>query len=134
VKTHADVSNAWIYLNMALIDESTGHAYDFGREISFYSGRDSDGSWTEGSRDDSAVIAAVPSGRYYLRIEPEAEATPVVYTIEVRRDVPQWVYVPVALLALGVVPAFFGWMAYDFERKRWAESDHPMIGTSNDDD
>ena len=134
VKTHADVSNAWIYLNMALIDESTGHAYDFGREISFYSGRDSDGAWNEGSRDDSAVIAAVPSGRYYLRIEPEAEATPVVYTIEVRRDVPQWVYVPLALLALGLAPAFLGWMAYDFERKRWAESDHPMIGTSNDDD
>lgn len=134
VKSHADVSNGWLYLNMALIDESTGHAYDFGREVSFYSGRDSDGAWTEGSTDDSAVIPAVPSGRYYLRVEPEAEKTPIAYTIEVRRDVPQWVWVPFSLVAIAIVPAFFGWMAYSFERKRWAESDHPMIGTSSDDD
>src|SRR6516165_8325173 len=29
--TSADVNNNWIYLNYALINEETGHAYDFGR-------------------------------------------------------------------------------------------------------
>src|SRR5262249_31936819 len=48
VRTTADVSNSWIYLSFALISEETSNAYDFGREVSYYFGRDSDGSWTEG--------------------------------------------------------------------------------------
>ena len=47
VRTDADVSNQWIYLNYALIDENTGQAYDFGREVGYYSGVDSDGHWVE---------------------------------------------------------------------------------------
>ena len=46
VQTDADVSNEWIYLGYALIDDETGKAYDFGREVSYYSGVDSDGHWT----------------------------------------------------------------------------------------
>ena len=50
VTTSADVNNYWIYLNYALINQDTGQAWDFGREVSYYHGYDSDGSWTEGSR------------------------------------------------------------------------------------
>jgi hypothetical protein len=74
VKTDADVSNQWIYLNYALIDEDTGQAYDFGREVSYYSGVDSDGRWQEGSQHDRVVLPSIPPGRYYLRIEPESDA------------------------------------------------------------
>src|SRR5260370_20411069 len=73
VKTWAPVSNEWIYLNYALINQDTGQAWDFGREVSYYSGYDSDGSWSEGSRDDSVVIPSIPSGHYYFRIEPEVD-------------------------------------------------------------
>ena len=132
LRTHAEVSDSWVYLNLALIDESTGHAWDFGRELSYYSGSDSDGAWSEGSRDDSAVIPAVPAGRYYLRIEPEGEKVPVAYSIEVRRDVAQWVYFWLALVTIGIVPALVGWRTWNFERRRWMESDHPMIASSDD--
>src|SRR5262249_52017912 len=54
--TTAHVDNNWIYLNYALINEDTGHAYDFGREVSYYHGYDSDGAWTEGSQKDVVVI------------------------------------------------------------------------------
>src|SRR5579862_2326777 len=70
VQTDADVSNQWIYLNYALINEDTGQAYDFGREVSYYSGTDSDGAWHEGARYDSVLLPSVPAGRYYLRVEP----------------------------------------------------------------
>lgn len=60
VQSKAEVDNAWIYLGMALIDEETGTAYDFGREISFYHGVDGGESWSEGSRTDEAVLPTVP--------------------------------------------------------------------------
>jgi len=43
VKTYAPVDNHWIYLNYALINLDTGQAWDFGRELSYYHGYDSDG-------------------------------------------------------------------------------------------
>jgi hypothetical protein len=84
IKTSANVSNSWIYLNYALINQDTGQAWDFGREVSYYSGRDSDGSWTEGSRSDAVTVPSVPSGHYYLRVEPEADARhpPITYSAQ----------------------------------------------------
>ena len=95
--------NNWAYFNFALINEETGQAYDFGREVSYYTGRDSDGTWTEGSTSDRVIVPIVPPGRYYLRVEPEMakDAQSVGYTIRVRRDVPTsaWFWIVAALLA-----------------------------------
>jgi len=65
---HANVINNWAYFNFALINADTGDAFDFGREVSYYTGTDSDGSWTEGGQDSTAYIPSVPPGRYYLRV------------------------------------------------------------------
>jgi hypothetical protein len=134
VRTHADVSNSWMYLSLALINQDTGQAYDFGREISYYSGTDSDGSWSEGSRDDDAVVPSVPTGRYYLRIEPENAGDNVSYAIRVYRDVPRWSFFMLAVVALLVFPGWLFSRQRYFEIQRWAESDHPMITTSSSDD
>ena len=64
---HTDLDNNWAYFNFALINEQTGQAFDFGREVSYY--HDSDGS--EGSRSNSVIVPSVPPGHYYLRVEPE---------------------------------------------------------------
>jgi hypothetical protein len=139
VTTHASVDNAWIYLNYALINQDTGQAWDFGREVSYYHGYDSDGSWTEGSRKDSVVVPGVPAGHYYLRIEPESDVNhaPIAYTVEVRRDVTVPGIFGIALLALLIPAVAITWRSLSFERARWAESDHPPVhlnlGNSNDD-
>jgi hypothetical protein len=133
VKSHADVSNSWLYLGLALINDETGQAYDFGREISYYSGRDSDGSWSEGGRDDQAALPAVPAGRYYLRIEPENPGDAVAYSIRVYRDVPRWSFFVLAVLGLLLLPGWLFWRQRYFEIQRWAESDHPIITYSSDD-
>src|ERR1700687_4500170 len=52
-----DLLNSWAYFNFALINEETGHAFDFGREISYYV----DGGETEGKAIDSVTIPSVPS-------------------------------------------------------------------------
>lgn len=125
ITTKAGVSNTWIYLNYALINDDTGQAYDFGREVSYYSGRDSDGPWTEGADHDSAAVPAVPPGRYYLRIEPESQRgfKPITYSVTVARDVPQFGIFGVAFIVLLVPAVVLTWRRINFEHRRWAESD-----------
>jgi hypothetical protein len=134
VKTTTDVNNRWIYLNYALISEDTGKAWDFGREVSYYHGYDSDGSWTEGGQNDSVAVPSVPAGRYYLRVEPEGDPGYGVtyYTITVKRDVPQYSLYGLALLALLIPAVLLTWRTLSFEHLRWAESDHPPIKWGND--
>jgi ribosomal protein S27AE len=133
VKTAAAVDNHWIYLNYALINQDTEKAWDFGREVSYYHGHDSDGYWSEGKPTDTVVLPSVPPGHYFLRIEPEVDPTvPLIhYTVEIRRDVPVFGIYGLAFLALLVPAILISWRAYTFERSRWSESDHPPIDFSN---
>jgi len=135
VQSTAKINNNWLYLGMALVNDDNGTAYDFGREIDYYFGTDSDGAWTEGSRSDQAVLPSVPAGHYYLRIEPEGSAS-TGYSIRVYRDVPRWTPFLMTLAALLVVPGFAFLRSHTFEYKRWSESDYPMTTPSfkGDDD
>jgi len=138
VSTNANVSNSWIYLNYALINTDTEQAWDFGREVSYYYGYDSDGSWHEGSQSDSVVVPSVPAGHYYLRIEPEVAPNHgfLAYTVDVRRDVPVPVFYGIGFVALLLPPLLYGWRSWTFERARWSESDHPpmQLQKSEEDD
>jgi len=124
--TKANVDNNWIYLNFALIDQDTGHAYNFGREISYYHGYDSDGSWTEGSTSNTVTVPSVPAGNYYLRIEPESDSDHglIRYSVTVNRDVPQASFFGIAVLALLIPAGLITWRSLNFEHLRWAESDY----------
>jgi len=136
LSTQANVTNNWIYLNYALINEDTGHAYDFGREVSYYSGYDSDGSWTEGRQKDTVTIPSVPPGHYYLRVEPESEyyRGTIYYSITLRRDVPQFSFFGIAALALLIPAGFITWKFMNFEHMRWTESDYGETSGGSDDD
>lgn len=123
---HTDLSNNWAYFSFALISADTGEAFDFGREVSSYSGSDSDGSWSEGGRNDSALIPTVPAGHYYLRVEPEMEpaAAPMQYSIELRRDVPVMSLFWIAAVLLFIPPIVTTIRSIKFESSRWGESDY----------
>ena len=124
--TSADVDNNWIYLNYALINEDTGHAYDFGREVSYYHGHDADGSWSEGGRKDSVTVPSVAPGHYYLRIEPESDPHHgnINYRVALRRDVPQIGFFWLGGLLLLIPALLITWRSMNFEHLRWAESDY----------
>jgi hypothetical protein len=130
--TTAALRNSWIYVHYALINQDTGRAYDFGREVSYYFGQDSDGAWTEGSDTDKVTVPSIPPGNYYVRIEPESESTlgVISYSVSVKRDVPQLIFFGFGLLALLIPAVFITWRAMNFEHLRWAESDY---GTPPDD-
>jgi Domain of unknown function (DUF4178) len=123
--TRADVNNNWIYLNYALINEDSGHAYDFGREVSYYHGYDADGSWSEGGQRDSVTVPAVEPGHYYLRIEPESDPRhgSIDYEVTLRRDVPQAGFFWLGGLLLLIPALLITWRSMNFEHLRWAESD-----------
>jgi len=138
IESETDLLNDWMYLDMSLINTETGQAWDFGREVSYYSGTDSDGRWTEGNPKVSVNIPSVPSGKYYLRIDPDmsddAGLHSASYTIKVTRDVPKfwllWLAIPLLML-----PALWRTIKRGtFETQRWAESDYATSSSSSDDD
>jgi hypothetical protein len=136
VETDASVDNQFLYVDYALINEATGQVFDFGREVSYYSGTDSDGRWSEGSRVDRARIGAVPGGRYFLRVEPTGDAAgrSISYTVRVRRDVPNLVYYLLGAILLALPPVVGTLRAASFETRRWAESDHAPSGDDDEED
>jgi hypothetical protein len=134
--TTSNLNNNWIYLNYALINQDTGQAYDFGREVSYYHGYDEDGAWSEGGNHDSVAVPTVPAGNYYLRIEPESDFNrgTIWYSVTARRDVPQMSFFGIALLALLAPAGLITWRSMNFEHMRWAESDYAPSGSDDDDD
>jgi len=139
LSVHANVDNNWAYFNFALIDDDTGAAYDFGREVSYYHGTDSDGAWTEGGTTSTAYIPSVPPGHYYLRVEPEMDTNAgqfrnaskrynaTTYDIILRRDVPNYSLFWIAALLLLIPPVFTTIRARSFEVSRWMQSDYPPV-------
>jgi hypothetical protein len=137
VTIRTDLNQNWAYFAMALINDETGDAYDFGREVGYYYGSDSDGSWTEGDRTDDVLLPSIPPGRYYLRVEPEMDKQAPAnmnYEIILRHDVPSYVWLVFAGLLLLIPPIWYAIRAGSFEAKRWAESGYSGGGSSSDDD
>jgi hypothetical protein len=128
VEINTDLRNDWAYFNIALIEVNTGQVREFGKEVSFYSGSDSDGSWSEGEQLEEFAVLDVPAGKYYLRIDPEMDTKEgthrVQFAITVRRDVPTLSFFWLALVALLIPPIFRSGKGANFERERWAQSDY----------
>jgi len=139
LSVNTSLLNQWLYFNFALINDDTGEAYDFGREVSYYNGRDSDGAWSEGSASDTVLIPSIPPGRYYLRVEPEVDAASISsargvnYEIVLRRDVPFNIPFGIAALLLLIPPVFTTLRKTRFEQARWQESDHAPAASDDDD-
>jgi hypothetical protein len=126
VRVQAPVSNSWLYLTGALINEETGSMDEFDEELEYYSGSDSDGAWSEGSNEAVAYVPGVEPGRYVLRLEPQWEAGKAApqYSLVVRSRVPRFWHAFLALIALWFLPLVVGWKRMRFEFQRWSESDH----------
>lgn len=129
----ASLTNAWLYLDLALLNTATGTALNVGGEMEKYAGTDSDGPWTEGSGSTAVVVPWVPAGQYYLRVEPQGPNA-AGYRVRVRRDVVLfWPYIVAAVLLL-LVPLAVTINAAGFEGKRWQESDYGSASGGGDDE
>lgn len=129
VAARAELSQAWVGLDVALIHEESGESEAVAFELSHYSGVDGGESWSEGSKSGSAVVGRVADGRYLLRVEPHAEqgrgAVPASAEVRVVRGPFLLPPLLLALLLVVVAPLWRSLRAVGFEKRRWAESDHP---------
>jgi hypothetical protein len=138
VTTTAGVNNNWAYFNYALINDDTGDAINFGRNVEFYQGVDDGEAWSEGGQTDTAVVGGVPAGRWYLRVEPDTLLPQLNYGVTIKRDVPAVAWFLLALPLVCIPHWWFLWRKRSFEYRRWLESDFPMRplvqGSSSSDD
>ncbi|MGQ5522605.1 DUF4178 domain-containing protein [Chitinimonas sp. PSY-7] len=127
IRQSSNLDNRWFYADLALTNTKTGETIRLGREVSYYHGVDSDGSWSEGSNGDEALLNDVPGGEYLLEMEIEADPQPqsLVNRVQLVQDVPVWSNFWILLIFILVIPLFCWLRSRNFEVKRWADSDHP---------
>lgn len=66
------LDNSWLDLDYSLVERGSQRSWQAYGVAERYSGYDSDGSWTEGSRASTVKIAAVPKGTYDLVVDYSA--------------------------------------------------------------
>ena len=125
VQLSSPLNNDWLGVQGDLVNDATGEVRSFYGELSYYSGRDSDGAWTEGDRGSSFLIAPVEPGRYVLRttatfgLGTGARS----YRVTLVSDPAPSVTLLLVFLGLVLLPALFSlFSAGGFETRRWAES------------
>ena len=106
----AHPSNAWLWVGMEVLDPEGETLFESGRAMEFYSGRDSDGTWTEGNRTANLRFRPPAAGTYQIIFnEKETElwisgSEPTSFTVSAREGVRSagW---------LGVLGILFGLVA-----------------------
>ncbi|GAB3499469.1 hypothetical protein GCM10027341_22830 [Spirosoma knui] len=121
---HSDLNNQWVELSVNLINEQSGRTYEFAKTLEYYYGVESGESWSEGSRDDDAVLARIPSGRYHLNIYPATEAGHFAsFSLTVRQTSLIWGNILFMLAILAAYPILLYCRRLMFESRRWTNSD-----------
>ena len=69
-----DLLNDWAGAEIALVNTKTDETRYCVIEAEYYSGFDSEGSWSEGSHQNTGVVEHVPKGTYQLEIQSIAQA------------------------------------------------------------
>jgi hypothetical protein len=142
VKVAAPVQNDWIEVQAELVNQATQAKDEVNATVEFYSGRDSDGEWSEGSQVARDILSGVPGGKYRLFLTLDAGAfsskngqvdvaaeRPVSYRVTVTRNVEMWGnFVLAAALLLAWIPVVLLYIWW-FEQRRWSQS---SIGQSED--
>lgn len=126
----ANLSNAWTNYDITLFKDDF-EVFSFRKQLSYYSGYDSDGSWSEGSQQGTARFKVKETGAYTLRVHAIEGGTgnygktmpPNNLTIRIKEGVMGARYV-IILFIIGVLSyVWFYWSRYVFEKKRWEDGD-----------
>ena len=126
------VNNSWAYVDGHLYNEETGVVVPFGVEMSYYHGVSGGESWSEGSRDSSVFLSAIPAGTYSVRLSAQrSHRQTSSIDVEIHQGVPRWT---TTFLLLGAVLALASYPVYRyfaFEVARWSESDYSPYSNSS---
>jgi len=130
ITANAPVSNAFADLDIDLYNEQNAEIESVNIPIEYYSGTDSDGSWTEGNQTQDATLSALPAGKYTLKIEGTWQKfqEPLNVNVKVEQNVSRGVNFCCAFVLLAILPVFGLIRKFTFESRRWSES---MFGGSS---
>ena len=130
ISASAPVSNSFAELDVDLVNEQSQEVESVNIPIEYYFGSDSDGAWTEGSKDQDATLSSLPAGKYTLRLEGTWQdwQNPMPVSLKVEQSVNRGVNFLCAFIVLLVVPVIGLFRKFAFESRRWRDS---MFSTSS---
>ncbi len=130
ITANAPVNNSFVDLDVDLVNEQSQEVESVNIPIEYYSGTDSDGSWTEGDKTQDATLSSLPAGKYTLRVEGTwqdfSQQMPI--AVKVEQNVSRGVNFCCAFVILAILPLLALFRKFAFESKRWSES---MFGGSS---
>ncbi len=129
ITANAPVNNSFVDLDVDLVNEQSQEVESVNIPIEYYTGTDSDGSWTEGGQSQDATLSSLPAGKYTLRVEGTWQdfAQPMNVSVKVEQNVTRGVNFCCAFVILAILPILALFRKFAFESKRWSES---MFGSS----
>jgi len=128
----ASISNAWVELRGNLVNTDTGTNYPFYDTFEYYSGRDNDGFWSEGTTAGVALISGVPAGTYNLVVDgtsADQNGHPVASSVQLalRHDVVAWRNFWLAVALILLYPLYLVVSSARAERQRWQDSSYSLM-------
>lgn len=129
ITSSAQVDNSWADIDIDLINDQSQEVESVNVPVEYYSGTDSDGSWTEGGKSTDATISSLPAGKYTLRVEGTWQnwSAQMPVSVKVEQGVNRGVNFCCAFIVLLLVPIFGLIRKWSFEAGRWKDS---MFGSS----
>ncbi len=122
----AGVNNNWFEVLAEVVNEDSesDEDYEYDQGVEYYTGYDSDGSWSEGSRDTDRRIAKLPPGRYHLNLTTDAGANSAVqFSLVLSQGNTSWGNFFLAIFLVCLYPIYYIFRSNRFEKERWAQSD-----------
>jgi len=131
ITANSNVDNSWLYIEVDLIEESTGDVQSFSMPVEYYHGVDDGESWSEGSQTPATHISAMPAGQYTLRLEAQWEKfqQPASVSVRIEQGVPRVLHLFLTLILISIIPFFVMLAHFSFEKRRWADSDYSPFGS-----
>lgn len=127
VALHSAVDNSWANVQVALINEQTNDEVYANKDVEYYHGYTDGESWSEGDTSEDFNICGVKAGKYHLTITPQKapeDAANNSISVKVVWSEPSMRNAWLIIIGMGVLTVAIYYLNLNFERKRWAESDH----------
>lgn len=122
----SDVNNSWANLQVALINEKTNDEVYANKDVEYYHGYTDGESWSEGSSSVEFNICGVTEGKYHLAITPQKAPEDIANNfiqVSATWNQSSMRNVWMIFLFMGILFAIIYFIRYNFEKKRWSESD-----------
>lgn len=124
ISAGAQVDNSWADLDVDLVNDQSQEVESVNVPVEYYSGSDSDGAWTEGSKSTDATLSSLPAGKYTLRVEGTWQnwQSQLPVSVKVEQNVNRGVNFICAFLILLIMPVLGLIRKIMFETTRWKDS------------